>query len=142
MLDKTLQEIINSIKKAITKTQIEIMNDANKKLVNLYYNIGKILEENSNWGNKFIDNIALELKITFPNLKGFSVRNLKYMKSFYKEYKEDEEFVHLSAQLPWKHNVSLIEKVKDKKVRKWYMKRCLEEGWSKNVLLYQIEFQI
>ena len=139
MLDKTLQEIINSIKKAITKTQLEIMNDANKKLVNLYYNIGKILEENSNWGNKFIDNIALELKITFPNLKGFSVRNLKYMKSFYKEYKEDEEFVHLSAQLPWKHNVSLIEKVKDKKVRKWYMKRCLEEGWSKNVLLYQID---
>lgn len=55
------------------------MTDANNKLVNLYYNIGKILEENSNWGNKFVDNVALELKMSFPNLKGFSVRNLKYM---------------------------------------------------------------
>lgn len=139
MLDKSFQEITSSIKKAITKTQFEIMTDANKKLVSLYYNIGKILEENSHWGNKFIDNIAAELKMSFPTLKGFSTRNLKYMKTFYNEYKDDEEFVHLGAQLPWKHNVSLIEKVKDKEIRKWYMQKCLDEGWSKSVLIYQID---
>ncbi len=77
MLDKSFQEITNNIKSVITKTQLEIMVDANKKLVNLYYNIGKTLEENSSWGNKFIDNLAIELKLSFPNLKGFSVRNLK-----------------------------------------------------------------
>lgn len=99
MLDKSFQEITSNIKNAITRTQLEIMTDANKKLVNLYYNIGKMLEENSSWGNKFIDNVAMDLKMSFPNLKGFSVRNLKYMKTFYNEYKDDGEFVQLVAQL-------------------------------------------
>ena len=139
MLDKSFQEITSSIKNAITNTQLEIMTDANKKLVNLYFNIGKTLEENSSWGNKFIDNVAMELKMSYPNLKGFSVRNLKYMKSFYNEYKDDEEFVQLVAQLPWKHNITLMQKVKDKEIRKWYMGKCLEEGWSDNVLVYQID---
>ena len=139
MLDKSFQEITSSIKNAITNTQLEIMTDANKKLANLYFNIGKTLEENSSWGNKFIDNVAMELKMSFPNLKGFSVRNLKYMKSFYNEYKDDEEFVQLVAQLSWKHNITLMQKVKDKEIRKWYMGKCLEEGWSDNVLVYQID---
>ena len=139
MIEKSFQEVADSIKSAITNTQLEIMNDANKKLVNLYYNIGKTLEENSNWGNKFIDNVAMELKISFPNLKGFSVRNLKYMKSFYNEYKDDDEFVQLVAQLPWKHNITLMQKVKDKEIRKWYILKCLEEGWSDSILIYQID---
>ena len=127
MIEKSFQEVADSIKSAITNTQLEIMNDANKKLVHLYYNIGKTLEENSNWGNKFIDHVAIELKISFPSLKGFSVRNLKYMKAFYNEYKHDDEFVQLVAQLPWKHNITLMQKVKDKEIRKWYMFKCLEE---------------
>ena len=134
MIEKSFQEVADSIKSAITNTQLEIMNDANKKLVNLYYNIGKTLEENSNWGNKFIDNVAMELKISFPNLKGFSVRNLKYMKSFYNEYKDDDEFVQLVAQLPCKHNITLMQKVKDKEIRKWYILKCLEEGRGKEEL--------
>lgn len=139
MLDKSFQEITSNIKNAITKTQLEIMTDANKKLVNLYFNIGKTLEENSNWGNKFIDNVAIDLKLSFPNLKDFSVRNLKYMKSFYNEYKDDEEFVQLVAQIPWKHNITLMQKIKNKEIRKWYMNKCLEEGWSDSVLVYQID---
>lgn len=139
MLEKSFQEITSNIKKAITRTQLEIMTDANKKLVNLYYNIGKMLEENSSWGNKFIDNVSIDLKMSFPNLKGFSVRNLKYMKTFYNEYKNDEEFVQLVAQLPWKHNITLMQKVKDKEIRKWYMSKCLEDGWSDSVLVYQID---
>lgn len=139
MLDKSFQEITSNIKNAITRTQLEIMTDANKKLVNLYYKIGKMLEENSSWGNKFIDNVAMDLKMSFPNLKGFSVRNLKYMKTFYNEYKDDAEFVQLVAQLPWKHNITLMQKVKDKEIRKWYMNKCLEDGWSDSVLVYQID---
>lgn len=61
------------------------------------------------------------------------------MKTFYNEYHDDLELVHLGAQLPWKHNVSLIEKVKDKSIRKWYMERCIEEGWSKSILIYQFD---
>lgn len=80
--------------------------------------------------------------MSFPNLKGFSVRNLKYMKTFYNEYKDDEEFVQLVAQLPWKHNITLMQKVKDKEIRKWYMNKCLEDGWSDSVLVYQIDTKL
>ena len=139
MLDKSFKEICDDIKKDVKDTQLEIMVNANTNLVNLYYRIGKTLEENSKWGNKFIDNVAFELKNTFPTLKGFSVRNLKYMKAFYNEYKDDNEFVQLVAQLPWKHNITLMQKVKDKNIRKWYMEKCLEEGWSNNILVYQID---
>ena len=139
MLDKSFKEICDDIKKDVKDTQLEIMINANTNLVNLYYRIGKALEENSKWGNKFIDNVAFELKNTFPTLKGFSVRNLKYMKAFYNEYKDGSEFVQLVAQLPWKHNITLMQKVKDKNIRKWYMEKCLEEGWSKNILIYQID---
>lgn len=139
MLDKSFKRICDDIKKDVKDTQLEIMVNANTNLVNLYYRIGKTLEENSKWGNKFIDNVAFELKNTFPTLKGFSVRNLKYMKAFYNEYKDDNEFVQLVAQLPWKHNITLMQKVKDKNIRKWYMEKCLEEGWSNNILVYQID---
>ena len=75
------------------------VRDAYYRLVNLYYNIGKVIFDNYEWGNKFIDNLAIELKLSFPNLKVFSVRNLKYMKAFYNEYRDDE-IVQLVAQLP------------------------------------------
>ena len=110
MLDKAFQEIITNMKEDINSTQLNIIINANINLVNLYYRLGKILYDNSNWGNKFIDNVAMKLKISFPNQKGYSVRNLKYMKVFYEEYKDDRAIVHLFAQLLWKHNIELIKK--------------------------------
>ena len=139
MLDKSFNEIINIIKNDIKSTQLDIIINANKNLVNLYYRLGKILHDNFSWGNKFIDNVSLELKLSFPNQKGFSVRNLKYIKTFYEEYKDDDEFVQLVAQIPWKHNIVLMQKIKDISIRKWYIEKCLEEGWSESVLLYQID---
>lgn len=137
--DKTYNSVINDIKQDINKTQLDIMINANIGLVNLYYRIGKVLYDNSTWGNKFLDKLAFELKTTYPNQKGFSIRNLKYMKTFYIEYKDDSEFVQLVAQLPWTHNIILIEKIKNKSIRKWYIEKCIEEGWSKSILIYQIE---
>ncbi len=138
-IDKTYNDVINDIKQDINKTQLDIMVNANVSLVNLYYRIGKVIYDNSTWGNKFLDKLAFELKITYPNQKGFSIRNLKYMKTFYSEYHDDLEFVQLVAQLPWTHNMILIEKIKDKNVRKWYIKKSIEEGWSKSILIYQID---
>ncbi len=119
----TYNEVINNIKQDINKTQLDIMLNANISLVNLYYRIGKVLYDNSKWGNKFLDKLAFELKTAYPNQKGFSIRNLKYMKTFYTEYKDDSEIVQLVAQLPWTHNIILIEKVKDKSIRKWYIEK-------------------
>ena len=138
-LNKSFQEIFENIKNDVTKTQLEIMINANANLVKLYYRIGKTICENSSWGNKFIDYLSMELKIAFPRQKGFSIRNLKYMKSFYMEYKDDNEFVQLVAQIPWKHNIILMQKIKDKNVRKWYIEKIIEEGWVESVLLYQLD---
>ena len=85
MLDKEFKEIFESIKNEIYKTQTLIMSDANKRLLDLYFYIGKVVNEKSSWGNKFIDSLSTQMKIDFPNIKGFSVRNIKNMKKFYLE---------------------------------------------------------
>ena len=99
MFDKSFQEITNNIKNMVSKTQLDIMLDANSKLINLYYNIGKTISDNYEWGNKFIDNLALELKLSFPNLKGFSVRNLKYMKMLRNDIIENFVFIDITYTL-------------------------------------------
>ncbi len=85
MLDKDFKEIFENIKNEIYKTQTLIMSDANKRLLELYFYIGKVVNEKSSWGNKFIESLSTEMKIEFPNIKGFSVRNIKNMKKFYLE---------------------------------------------------------
>ena len=105
----------------------------------LYYNIGSIINENKSWGNKFIENLAKDIKLEYPNSKGYSVRNLKYMAKFAAEY-TDKEFVQtVSAQIPWSHNCLIMDKVKTHEKRKWYIEKTIENGWSHSVLTHQIE---
>lgn len=75
-------------------------------------------------------------------MKGFSKRNLSRMKTFYEEYKDFEILPPAVAKLPWTHNYILIEKIKDVNIRIWYAEKCFENGWSKNVLLHQIELEL
>lgn len=91
--------------------------------------------DNYEYGNKF----ARELKLEYPNATGYSVRNLKYMKKFYTENKDDELVQQLVAQVPWGHNVVLIDKVKDKEIRKIYLQGIIENGWGRSMLAHQIE---
>lgn len=120
MLEKDFKEIINEIKLAIQNTQVKIMSKANQELLNLYFNVGKYISENASWGDKFLENLGIEIRLDFPNIKGFSVRNLRDMKKFYEEYKDDLIWQPIVAKLPWRHNMILISKVKDKNIRKWY----------------------
>ena len=76
-INKTYNDVINSIKQDINKTQLDIMINANISLVNLYYRIGKVLYNNSKWGNKFLDKLAFELKNTYPNQKRFFNKKLE-----------------------------------------------------------------
>ena len=91
MIDKNFKKVVESIKNEIYKTQTLIMTDANKRLLDLYFYVGKIVNENSSWGNKFIESLSTEMKIEFPNIKGFSVRNIKNMKKFYQELSTNEK---------------------------------------------------
>ena len=138
-LDKKFINIINEIKNEIKTTQIKIAIEANENLINLYFKIGKILNDNYKYGNKFIDDVARELKFEFPSIEGFSVRNLKYMKKFYLEYRDDELVQRTVAQLPWRHNIVLMSKIKDNKTRKLYAEATIKNGWSKDMLVIQIE---
>ena len=139
MIDKDFKETINSIKQEIQKTQYKVAIESNINLISMYFRLGKILNDNYEYGNKFIDEVSKDLKMEFPNSTGFSVRNLKYMKKFYLEYKDDEEVQQLVAQVPWGHNIVLMEKIKDKEIRKIYVEAILKNGWGRNMLSIQID---
>ncbi len=105
----------------------------------LYYNIGKIINEHKSWGNKFIDNLAADLRSAFPEAKGYSVRNLKYMAKFAATYGDIEFVQQAVAQIPWGHTAILLDKFTDDSVRNWYIQKVIDNGWSRNVLVHQIE---
>ena len=130
---------IESIKKEIKSAQYKAAVSVNRELIMLYYNIGKLINEHKTWGNKSIDNLAADIKLEFPNVKGYSVRNLKYMAKFAETY-PDEQFVQqVVAQIPWGLNIVLLDKVSDDNTRRWYAEKTIENGWTRNVLTHQIE---
>lgn len=131
-------EVLNDIKKTLITTRNRIVENANKDLVLMYYNIGLKLIENNKWGSSFIDTLAKDLKIEFPTLKGMSARNLRYMQKFATEFENDEFLQGVLAKLSWNHNQILLDKVKSKEIRKWYAKETLENGWSVSILTHQI----
>ena len=134
--------IIENIKSDIKSTRFRMIEESNKELLYLYFRLGKIIEENSNYGNSFIKELSLELKIEFPDMRGLSPRNLSRMRVFYREYKDFSNLPVVLAKLPWTHNYTLIEKEKDMSKRLWYAERCLENGWSQVVLIHQIELNL
>lgn len=140
--DNQYLAIIESIKSEIGNSQYRAAISVNQELIVLYYNIGNIINEHKAWGNKFIENLSRDIKIEFPKSTGYSVRNLKYMAKFAAEYPDREFVQQLVAQLPWGHNVVLMDKVKDMETRKWYIKKCVENGWSRNVLVHQVESRL
>ena len=131
--------VIENIKREIKAAQYRAVVHANADMLLLYHDIGCVINEHKSWGNKFIDNLATDLRMAFPESKGYSVRNLKYMAKFAETY-PDREFVQtVSAQIPWSHNIAILEKVKEPEQRIWYIRKTAENGWSHNVLIHQIE---
>ena len=132
-------EIVESIRDEIKGAQYKAAVSVNRELIMLYYNIGRVINEHKSWGNKFIDNLAADIKLSFPSATGYSVRNLKYMAKFEAIYPDFEFVQQVVAQIPWGHNVVLMDKISDDTVRKWYIEQSIEHGWSRNVLVHQIE---
>lgn len=134
--------IVSDIKKEIFSAQHRAMISANKELILLYWKIGNIINANTEWGNKFIENLSRDIHLDFPNTKGYSVRNLKYMAKFADTYKDIQIVQQLVAQLPWGHNIALMDKIKDSAERMWYIDKCIENAWSRNNFVHQIEFNL
>lgn len=137
--DNQYLSVIESIKTEISKAQYSAALQVNKELTLLYYHIGRIINEHKSWGNKFIDNLAKDIKIAYPNSTGYSVRNLKYMAKFAAEYPDEQIVQEVLAQITWYHNIALMDKVKGQESSLWYPKETARNGWSRNVLVHQIE---
>lgn len=138
MIDKGYVTVVESIKEQIRSAQHRAILNANKEMLILYWNIGKLVNEHSEWGNKFLKNLSTEISNEFPTAKGFSVRNLQNMVKFYREYSEIEIVQTVAAQIPWSHNLEIL-RVKSQEQRLWYINKTIENGQSKNILAHQID---
>jgi len=133
---------IRELKVRVHEARQRAARAVNGELVGLYWRIGRDIrarQEAHGWGAKIVDRIAADLKAAFPDTEGFSPRNLKYMRAFAVAW-PDEGFVQgVLAQLPWYTHVALLEKLETSEERRWYAQRAIEHGWSRNVLVLQIE---
>ncbi|WP_343289100.1 YhcG family protein [Wolbachia endosymbiont of Encarsia formosa] len=142
IIAKEYTEFLEQLKKQIAISRYKAARTVNKELLLLYHYIGtQILEKQKSqgWGSKVIEQLSRDLKAEFPEMKGFSTRNLKYMRQFAGEYQDIEFVQQLVAQLPWGHNVFLMDLVRDKEARLFYIKEAIEHGWSRNIMVIQIE---
>jgi len=114
----------------------------NRELVLLYWQIGREIlarQREQGWGTKVIDQLARDLHQAFPDMQGFSPRNLKYMRALAEAWPDEAIVQGPLAQLTWYHNLTILEKLKSPEERLWYVRQAIEQGWSRNVLVIQIE---
>jgi predicted nuclease of restriction endonuclease-like (RecB) superfamily len=135
-------EFLRELKERIRSAQIKAALSVNRELVLLYWQIGReiiIRQQQQGWGAKVIERLAKDLKAAFPDMKGFSARNLKYMRAFAEAYPDEQIVQQVVALIPWGHNIRILDAVKNFSVRLWYVQKTIENGWSRNILVHQIE---
>jgi len=134
-------DFLRDLKERIRSAQMRAILAVNSELVLLYWQIGREIltrQQQQGWGAKVVTQLAKDLQQEFTQMKGFSRTNLLYMRAFAEAY-PDEQFVQQAAgQIPWFHNCTILDKVKDPTERLWYIQQTIEHGWSRNVLVHQI----
>ena len=128
----------------IENTRTQMIIQANSGMITLYWDIGKEIlyrQKNEGWGAKVIDRLSKDLKESFPDLNGFSPRNLSNMKKFAEVWTDHSILQQVVAKIPWRSNIVLMDKLQDIESRLWYAKKLIENGWSSNVLDIMISSQ-
>lgn len=158
MYTNKYHQILNGLKEKIRQARFKAALTANAQLLAIYWELGNtILEQQKieGWGAKIVDNLFQDLKLEFPDFKGLSVRNLKYMRSFAEAYPDflivqgelaqlesnaTNPFVQSTlAQITWYHHITLLDKVKDRQTRLFYIQQTIKNGWSRDIMLRQID---
>ncbi len=142
---KDYENFLQSLKSRIATAQVRAALAVNRELVLLYWQIGcDILErqEKQGWGAKVVDQLSKDLCSAFPKMKSFSARNLKYMRALAETYANGGFVQQAVAQIPWGHNVRILDKAKTPEEREFYIRQTIENGWSRNVLVWQIESKL
>jgi len=137
--DNAYMNTLAGIKAAIREAQYRAVLGANREQILLYWKIGRIIIENSSYGNRFIENLAADIKLDFPNIKGFSTRNLRYMKKFTELVQDEEKVQTVSALLTWSHNRHLLDATNTLDEYLWYATQTVENGWSLSSLEYHVD---
>ncbi|PFG45095.1 putative nuclease of restriction endonuclease-like (RecB) superfamily [Georgenia soli] len=134
-------ELLEELKQRVRTSRVRAARAANTELLALYWSIGRDIlqrQEQAGWGAKIVDRLARDLREAFPDQRGWSRRNLQYMRAFAAAW-PDPAFVHqLGAQLPWRHVTVLLDRLDEPALREWYAAQAVEHGWSRNVLEHQI----
>ena len=135
---QAVQEINDYVNQAKYRASVSVNSEVLK--TNLF--IGCVIIRNSEWGNKFIDNLSKDMRLKYPGAKGYSVRNLKYMKKFAQIFSEDDVDKYGLARITWSHHQVLMSKVSGKEEYVWYLEKTLEHGWSVDELASQVKSQL
>jgi predicted nuclease of restriction endonuclease-like (RecB) superfamily len=135
-------ETLGEIKRRIQEGRLRVVLAANSAMVLLYWDIGRMIlerQERAGWGAKVIDRLSKDLRDAFPEMRGFSPRNLKYMRAFAAAWPDGAITQRVVAQLPWRQNIALLERLTDEQTRLWYAEQAIQNGWSQSVLCLQID---
>lgn len=137
--------LLADLRTRIADERVRIVVVANTAMVLLYWDIGSVIlqrQGEQGWGAKVIDRLAVDLQQAFPEMKGLSPRNLKYMRLFAQSWPDRPIVQQAVAQLPWSHNILLLQGFSDAETRLWYAHKVIDEGWSRAILTHQIERQL
>lgn len=141
-------ELLQEIKQRVRRAQYDALKAVNKELINLYWDIGKMIENkkkfwakqsSKSWGKAIVENLARDLQKEFPGVQGFSAQNLWRMRQFYLTYENDEKLSPLVREIGWTHNIIILMNCKERQERQFYITMTRKFGWTKNVLIHQIE---
>jgi predicted nuclease of restriction endonuclease-like (RecB) superfamily len=133
---------LEEIKSKIKSSRIQAYRRVNKEIILLYWDIGKKIvgrQKQFGWGKSVVEKLSTDLKKEFPGLSGYSARNLWDMRRLYLEYKDNEKLRQIVAEIPWGQNLVIMYRVKDYREREFYIRKTLEYGWTRDVLVHQIE---
>lgn len=134
--------LLDEIKRRIRSAQYEALRAVNQQLVSLYWDIGRMIvarQKGDTWGRAVVQQLACDLQAEFPGMKGFSSSNLWRIRLFYQCYHGVEKLAPLVREISWSSNLVIMEKCKDDLEREFYIRMTRRMGWSKNVLIHQIE---
>lgn len=142
LTDQSYNDFLTEIQEKVYNSQYNALKAVNTELINLYWEIGKSIiekQELHNWGKSVVENLAKDLQKEFPGIKGFSSSNLWRMRNFYQKYIENKKLAPLVREIGWSHNLVILEKCNDDLEREFYIKMTKKFGWTKNVLIHQVE---
>ncbi len=134
--------LLRELKERIRSAQLAALRSVNRELIDLYWDIGRLIvqrQQGETWGRGVVESLAADLRTEFPGVTGFSAANLWRIRGFYEGYRHDEKLAPLVREISWSKNLVIFERCKVSEEREFYIRRTQEFGWSKNVLIHQIE---